>query len=202
MDKKTKEFLTDIIEPTLKDMGMYTPQAADFLLQTARHESGDFAHRVQQGGGPGRGRYQIEVGTRPGKDKDGKPTEIPRTALDHKQWLGYPQNKELRDKVFKYYDPNMTFDENVERNDEFGTAMAISYLLRQGVKGYPDVGNRFAQTHRWLMSWNKTRDDPDTPNNEMLDRLRSFYYHNTGGRDYDKDSIKYGPKPRLKPQPK
>lgn len=56
------ELLTSAIRPGLYGIGAASrlPEAEDLTLGTAAHESGGFLYRVQVGGGPARGLWQIE----------------------------------------------------------------------------------------------------------------------------------------------
>jgi hypothetical protein len=56
------EFRSDIIDPTLKLLDLYSPASSNLLLGTALVES-KLVHRRQLGGGPARGYFQIEPAT-------------------------------------------------------------------------------------------------------------------------------------------
>jgi len=54
---------TEIIEPTLRKLEMYSPQAVNLLLGTAAQESAFGKYYRQKGSGPALGIYQIEPDT-------------------------------------------------------------------------------------------------------------------------------------------
>lgn len=56
------EFRSEIIDPTLKLLDLYSSSASNLLLGTALVESG-LTYRQQIGGGPARGYFQIEPAT-------------------------------------------------------------------------------------------------------------------------------------------
>lgn len=62
---KPADFVTDVIIPVLQALGLDAdPRAAtQLLLGTALQESGSLKYRVQLGGGPARGLFQMEGGT-------------------------------------------------------------------------------------------------------------------------------------------
>ena len=57
-----KSFRSEVIDPTLKLLDLYSSSASNLLLGTALVESG-LTYRKQIGGGPGRGLFQIEPAT-------------------------------------------------------------------------------------------------------------------------------------------
>lgn len=57
-----ESFRSEVIDPTLKLLDLYSPAASNLLLGTALVESG-LEHRKQIGGGPARGLFQIEPNT-------------------------------------------------------------------------------------------------------------------------------------------
>ena len=62
MSPKAKQFKELIIDPTLKSIGLYSPEASDLLLGTALVES-NLDYLKQLGGGPALGYYQMEPAT-------------------------------------------------------------------------------------------------------------------------------------------
>lgn len=57
-----QEFRSEVIDPTLKLLDLYSPASSNLLLGTALVES-RLIHRKQIGGGPARGLFQIEKAT-------------------------------------------------------------------------------------------------------------------------------------------
>jgi hypothetical protein len=62
---KPQDFVSFVIEPVLSHLTEIPAEmgAAQLLLGTALHESGGLVHRVQMGGGPARGLFQMEPNT-------------------------------------------------------------------------------------------------------------------------------------------
>ena len=60
--RQATHFRDFVIRPTIKSLGLWSTEAEELLLGTALKESG-LIHRVQLGGGPARGLFQMEPAT-------------------------------------------------------------------------------------------------------------------------------------------
>lgn len=63
MSQCAEELRLRAVRPALERLEMWSPAAENLVLGTASHESGGFKHRVQIGGGPALGLWQIEPDT-------------------------------------------------------------------------------------------------------------------------------------------
>ena len=59
MSRLAENCRLQVVRPVLMQMGMHSPSAEEILMMIAAHES-HFVHRVQEGGGPARGLWQME----------------------------------------------------------------------------------------------------------------------------------------------
>ena len=131
-----ESFRSDVIDPTLKLLDLYSPAASDLMLGTALVES-KLIHRRQLGGGPARGLFQIEPATF--RDVYGR-------YLKNKPRLLGIVNSLLTD---KYVAPV----EQLYLNDRFGCAIArIRYLYDP--KPLPDADDIPALAETWLRVYN------------------------------------------------
>ena len=60
MTQYAEELRLRAVRPALEHLGLWSPSAENLVLGTAATESGGFQHRVQIGGGPALGLWQIE----------------------------------------------------------------------------------------------------------------------------------------------
>ena len=131
-----ESFRSDVIDPTLKLLDLYSPAASDLMLGTALVES-KLIHRRQLGGGPARGLFQIEPATF--RDVYGR-------YLKNKPRLLGIVNSFLTD---KYVAPV----EQLYLNDCFGCAIArIRYLYDP--KPLPDADDIPALGEVWVRVYN------------------------------------------------
>ena len=129
-----EQFRSDIIDPTLKHLDLYSPAASTLLLATAIVES-RLIHRRQIGGGPARGLFQIERATF---------DDVYGRYLKRKSWLLARVNELLTDG-----DPWA----QIETNDRFACAIArIRYLYDP--KPLPDADDIPALAETWVRVYN------------------------------------------------
>jgi len=76
-----KQYRDNILIPTLKDIGMFSPSAVELLLRTALHESGMLEYIEQVGGGPALGFFQMEPPTLDDLITNLQPKHIDKTEL-------------------------------------------------------------------------------------------------------------------------
>ena len=55
--------MRELVEKTIREMGLYSPEAAELLLGTCAQESAYGKYRKQLGGGPALGIFQCEPAT-------------------------------------------------------------------------------------------------------------------------------------------
>jgi hypothetical protein len=113
-EMNTRQLRELIIEPTLKDLKLYSESAVNLLLGTAAQESlmGEYIHQV--GGGPAKGIFQMEPATE---------TDI---------WTHYLKYKpELADRVAALMTPHDIGGGNLVGNLYYATAMARIHYLRK-----------------------------------------------------------------------
>ena len=109
-------FVSDVIRPVLTALGLDqdVSGATELLLGTALQESG-LAHRVQLGGGPARGLFQME----------------PNTHDDI--WANFLRFRApLAEKVGKFLDGNRPNSQFLTNNDLYAAAMTRILYLRMG----------------------------------------------------------------------
>tara|TARA_R110000772_G_scaffold9232_1_gene30346 strand:- start:376 stop:822 length:447 start_codon:yes stop_codon:yes gene_type:complete len=122
-----------VIAPTLINMGMWSQEAEDLLLETAMHES-DRLKRITQYTGPALSYYQIE----------------PATLHDlYDSFLRY--KPELLKKLDGFRSPNLSQNDNLRMNGAYATAAArLQYYRQPGA--IPDtIEGRAAY---WKRYWN------------------------------------------------
>lgn len=104
---------TEIIEPVLKTLNMYSKEAIELMIGTCCQESSGAKFIKQIGGGPALGIYQME----------------PNTARDIiNNYLKY--RPELYGRVFSFYNENQSLDENLKGNLYFQTAIGRVHYYR------------------------------------------------------------------------
>jgi hypothetical protein len=120
----------------------WTQAAENLVLGTAAHESGGFAHRVQIGGGPARGLFQMEQATF-------------RDLYD--RYLG--QHPLLRRKIDALW-PSDGSDPwpQVETNDRFAAAMCRLRYWNSAAKIGFDPRDVFEMSRCWSQFYNTRRD--------------------------------------------
>ena len=125
---------SEIIAPVLQSIGLYSEHAVNLLVGTALQESlgGTYVKQIK---GPACGIYQMEPATA-------------RDIIDN--FLKY--KKELSDKVFRFYNRNLTLEENLISNLFFATAMCrvhyfrVKEALPTTVVTYGDYWKRYYNT--------------------------------------------------------
>src|SRR3990167_3306448 len=122
------EHLRDcVVEPTLKELGLYSPAAVMLLLGTAAHESLG-GYYLKQNPGPALGIYQME----------------PLTLYDVGRWLHkYPQ--------WYYYRNNIQLD-RVQWDLKYATVFARLYYYRVA-EPLPEVGDLPGLARYWKQYW-------------------------------------------------
>lgn len=134
---RSEVFRVDIIQPVLKDLGLYSLAAEELLLGTAVQESLNFTYRTQMGGGPAKSYFQMEPATH---------DDIWNNFLRYKQ--------ELADKVIATLTvPDADKLEALEHNDYYAAAMARVHYYRVS-KALPDAGDVNAQAAYWKQYYN------------------------------------------------
>lgn len=109
-------FVSDVIRPALTALGLDRDLSAatELLLGTALQESG-LVHRVQLGGGPARGLFQME----------------PNTHDDI--WANFLKFRApLAEKVGRFLDGHPPNSQLLTNNDLYAAAMARIHYLRMG----------------------------------------------------------------------
>jgi hypothetical protein len=131
-----EEFLTDVIRPTLIEIGLHSTAAEQLLLGTAMQES-DLVYRRQLGNGPARGFFQMEPATH---------NDIWDNFLKYKT--------ELADKVANLLsDPDTDKIDELENNDRYACAMARVHYLRVP-KPLPPADDIAAMANYWKQHYN------------------------------------------------
>ena len=129
-------FKEQIIRPTLKTLGLWSAAAEELLLGTALQESG-LTHRVQLGGGPARGLFQME----------------PATHNDI--WNNYLKYHKTLATLVKNLKSTATADGVLElrNNDRYAAAMARVHYKRAPAP-LPPVGDIQAMAAYWKRYYN------------------------------------------------
>jgi hypothetical protein len=106
--------LRNTIKEVLGLIGLYSADAEELLMATCANESNLGRYRTQAKGGPGRGIYQIEVGTF---------TDI---------WSNYLVfHSDLASKVKALNNDTIGTAQDLVSNDRYATAMCRVFYLRQ-----------------------------------------------------------------------
>lgn len=130
-----EQLKTEIIEPTLKDAGVYSPEATQLLLGTAATESALGTYVRQIGGGPAQGIFQME----------------PDTEEDiWRHFLSHPKRKELREYAAKLSQGELA---PLTTNLAYQTLMARLHYLRVS-EPLPPLDDIPAQAQYWKKYYN------------------------------------------------
>jgi hypothetical protein len=136
MGVSPKHLLSYVIEPVLKDLGLYSPEAAQLLLATAAQESSLGEYLVQLGEGPALGIFQME----------------PNTHDDiYDNYLFY--RPELRDSVEAFLFGGQPPEFNLVSNLAYMTAMARIHYLRVP-EALPALGDIAGMARYWKKFYN------------------------------------------------
>lgn len=132
------QFRELVIRPTLKSIGLWSPEAEELLLGTAAHESllGTYLRQVR---GPALGVYQMEPATY---------RDIWENYLRYK-----PHLVERLNKLVPAYDGPMPPEEQLITNLAYATAMTRIFYLRVP-KALPEEGDLDGQAHYWKRYYN------------------------------------------------
>lgn len=130
-------FREKIIDPVIKEMGLYSLEASDLLLGTALHESGKLKY-VHQNGGPAMGMYQME----------------PNTLYDlFDNYLAFHKNK--RDRLLEYREIKLSPSDPLNLyNPRYATAAARLQYYRSPDKIPSDADG---QARMWKSVWNTAK---------------------------------------------
>ena len=105
--------LRQLIQEVLNSIGLYSPDAEELLIATCANESNLGRYRTQAKGGPGRGIYQIEVGTF---------GDI---------WANYLKyHSDLAQRVMALNDNQIGSANDLVNNDRYATAMCRVFYMR------------------------------------------------------------------------
>lgn len=99
MTPAAEELLLRAVRPALERLDMWSPVAESAMIYIAAHESEGFRHRVQVGGGPALGLWQVEPATHDDNFfnfLDARP-DLRARVIDLKESLGSNPYDELRD---------------------------------------------------------------------------------------------------------
>lgn len=131
-----QEFLTNVIRPTVIEIGLQSTAAEQLLLGTAMQES-DLVHRRQLGNGPARSFFQME----------------PTTHNDIWQnFLAF--RNELADKITNLLtSPTADKINELENNDRYACGMARVHYLRASA-ALPAAGDIEAIAEYWKKHYN------------------------------------------------
>lgn len=128
---RPREFLEQIIRPTLQEIGAHSTAAERLLLGTAAAES-LLKYRRQMGNGPARGLFQME----------------PPTHDDiYENFLDYPGRAVLRSKITSLLSsPNADRIKELESNDRYAAAMSrmVYFRRREPLPGADDLDGQAA----------------------------------------------------------
>jgi hypothetical protein len=136
-------FVAEVITPVLAALELdqdHTSATIELLLGTALQESG-LIHRVQLGGGPARGFFQME----------------PNTHDDI--WANFLKFRPLlAQKVAKFIDGRTPNSQFLTNNDQYAAAMTRVHYLRMGQfvgkAPIPSVGDIAGMAHYWKEFYN------------------------------------------------
>lgn len=131
-----KHFCKASIRPVLAQIGLHSEEAEELLLGTALVES-DLKHRIQVGGGPGRGYFQMEATTH---------DDIWENFLKFRKSLGEKISKLLSK-------PDADKLAELETNDRYAIAMARVHYLRVA-EPLPKSGEVQAMAAYWKKYYN------------------------------------------------
>lgn len=125
-----------VIRPSLQQIGLWTPAAEELLLGTALVES-DLLHRIQIGGGPARGLFQMEIETH---------DDIWNNFLKYKSYLAKAITS-------LQSSPKANRHTDLETNDKYACAMARLVYYRKP-SALPKAGNINAMAAYWKQHYN------------------------------------------------
>ena len=129
-------FLNHAIRPALQSIKLWTPAAEELLLGTAIVES-DLLHRIQFGGGPARGLFQMEIVTH---------DDIWNNFLKYRSDLAQAVSSLMTSAGAKKH-------LELEKNDKYASAMARTHYLRSSAP-LPRAGDIQAMAKYWKAHYN------------------------------------------------
>lgn len=135
-----RQFLQDILRPTLIAMDMASGRAEKLLLMTACHESGGFRWERQLQGGPARSFYQIE----------------PATLKD--LYLNYLRFRPaLRERLDAFLPYAGCEDPEAALMDRSYATAAARMIYWRDPQPLPDMDDDAAMAATWKRWWNTTK---------------------------------------------
>ena len=145
MTAEAERLRTEVIKPVLQALEPsipWTQTAENLILGIAAHESGGFVHRVQIGGGPARGLWQMELVTF--RDLNDRYLAV-RPVLRGKADGLWPNDGT---------DPWL----QIETNDKFACACARIRCFMSPAKISFDPRDVFEMSRWWSANYNTRRD--------------------------------------------